>query len=85
MGYVDKTYPIHRYDSDTSELEIDVKVFGAGFIHISSWRLERPSMKGTTRSILIDPDDIEKLEAALKEAKRRRNSSARRRRRKIDR
>lgn len=82
MTYVDRNFEIHRHDSDDSSSDVDAKVFGSGFVHISSWTMNKKDHKGRAASILIDPEDIEALELALKEAKRRRRASARRIRRK---
>ncbi|HEV2174234.1 MAG TPA: hypothetical protein VGR71_11740 [Nitrospira sp.] len=84
MTYADRTFPLHRYENNGIVAEIDAKVFGAGHLILSSWR-SGPNEESRARSILIDPDDIERLEEAIKEAKRRRNGSARRRRKKIER
>jgi hypothetical protein len=84
MPYQDRTYPVHRYEGDGLTAETDAKIFGSGFVLLSHWSDDGTGSSGTSRTILIDPSDIEKLELALKEAKRRRNSSVRRRRRKLE-
>ena len=83
--YPDRIYPVHRYEDTTRGIndEVDAKVFGSGFVSIRHGRMERTNYRSSV--ILIDPADIERLEEALKEAKRRRNGSARRRRRKLER
>lgn len=83
--YPDKIYPVHRYENADRTIDdtVDAKVFGSGFITLSHGRTEDGRYHST--AIIIDPDDIDRLEEALKEAKRRRNGSARRRRRKLER
>ena len=84
MTYQDRSYPVHRYDNNGIVAETDAKVFGSGFVLLSHW-YDDGANSPKQRTILIDPDDIERLELALKEARRRRNSSARRRRKKLER
>lgn len=87
MAYRSVTYPVHHYESGPITAEIEAEVFGSGFLHLKAYTEDRrPEAEERERSrmILIDPEDLDHLEVAIKEAKRRRNSSARRRRRRLE-
>lgn len=88
MPFRNVTYPVHHFEHEGSKVldEIEVEVFGSGFMHFKHSRTDdtKPIDERYKHiSMIIDPEDIEKLEVALKEAKRRRRYHIRRVRKKI--
>lgn len=86
MPYQNVTFPVHRYESERIDDKVVAEVFGNGFLHVKHFRSDTEATPLTSyTTIIIDPGDLDRLEIALKEAKRRQRASERRIRRKIER